>query len=257
MNKRKRVKTAKKIKSIVQYILETIASLCTISGVSIVGANKLMSKELKTGDGQSNDILVSNGKIVIDFFIEHFWVIMSISFLIVLIFNGLIVPLYKIYKTEIPKEEAKPSLLVIWVYSCFFIFSLAGSLFSINHAKENPGYGVKVDIEDIPCEDDYSENYAIIEKEVINNYIIRACKELLPIEELKQLNGNELYYLRNGIYAYAGMCFESDYYKDFSWYNGIYSEEETIKCINSIQWKNINNIENIENEKNNQNRARE
>lgn len=248
MNKNKWIKEIKSIPSMIKYILEIAAAMCTITGVSIHGADNLMSKKIEISETQSNNIVSPYTKIFIEYFIEHFWIIMSFSFLMVLIINGLVVPLYKIYKKDTPKEEAKPSPILVVIYSTLCVSFFIGSLISAAYAKEKPEENIEMIIEDIPYESQSNnqEDYLIMEKEVINEYIIRSSKEVIPIEELDLLNNNELYYLRNGIYAYSGMYFEGDYYKYFSWYNGIYSEAETINHINSIQWTNINNIKDIE-----------
>lgn len=69
----------------------------------------------------------------------------------------------------------------------------------------------------------------------------------MSLEEWEKCTKKELYYIRNGIYAYEGMCFEKDYYKVFDWYNGTIDRKDFQDgSLNYYQNKNISNIQNVE-----------
>ena len=86
------------------------------------------------------------------------------------------------------------------------------------------------------------------EDKIIEMYIKMGHDEIIPKETLRTLSYNELYYIRNGMLAYAGLYFDSGYYEKFSWYHPkIFSTDEIWGEINSYQYQNILNIKEIEN----------
>ncbi|MCM1263656.1 MAG: YARHG domain-containing protein [Butyrivibrio sp.] len=64
--------------------------------------------------------------------------------------------------------------------------------------------------------------------------------------ELELLSDEELYYIRNGILAYAGRAFEPGYYDKYSWYSENLSKEDVWSNINQFQLENIENIKSVE-----------
>lgn len=84
----------------------------------------------------------------------------------------------------------------------------------------------------------------------IDYYIQKCYQEIISEEELNNLTNNELYYIRNGIFAYSGMIFSINYYERYSWYNGhIQKSHFKWNMLNKYQQENIENIKEIENQR--------
>lgn len=77
-------------------------------------------------------------------------------------------------------------------------------------------------------------------------YILRSINEIISINEFNNLTDDQLHNVRNGIYAYAGLYFKSEYYNDFSWYTGDVAIEEIYEKLIYYQVKNISRIVSIE-----------
>ncbi len=81
----------------------------------------------------------------------------------------------------------------------------------------------------------------------IDNYIQKCYQKVIPKEEFNNLATYELYYIRNGIFAYSGMIFPKNYYERYSWYNGIIQPSHfKWDMLNEFQKENIENIKEIE-----------
>lgn len=90
------------------------------------------------------------------------------------------------------------------------------------------------------------------EEKMIEDYIKKCSKKIIPIEELEELSSKQLNYIRNGIFAYHGLYFESGYYEKFEWYHADInsSEEFDWRVFNYFEVTNIENIKVVENLKN-------
>lgn len=77
----------------------------------------------------------------------------------------------------------------------------------------------------------------------IEEYIKRCTSEIVPKEELDSFDDEELYHIRNGIYAYNGVIFPGNYYESFDWYNGVIELSDfSWDKFNFYEQANINNI---------------
>ena len=76
------------------------------------------------------------------------------------------------------------------------------------------------------------------------DYCVPLCKDgIFSVEYWLEYSGKELYYIRNGIYAYEGMYFISGFYDVFEWYTGdIMQDDFTDDMLNDNQSKNVANI---------------
>jgi hypothetical protein len=92
-------------------------------------------------------------------------------------------------------------------------------------------------------------------KRVIYNGTIQLLDYVIPDSALAVLNNDELWVLKNTIYARHGMIFQSSdltaYFRQFSWYNPRFSNVEG--RLSEIDWANIENIEVFEFAQSNQN----
>ena len=74
----------------------------------------------------------------------------------------------------------------------------------------------------------------------------------ISVKEWGELSNEELYYIRNGIFAYQGCCFNSGYYDVFLWYEGnIMLKDFDYRDFNDHQYKNIMNILYVEGQREN------
>ena len=81
------------------------------------------------------------------------------------------------------------------------------------------------------------------EQELVNHYVPLCKMQIISMEEWTQCTQEELYYIRNGIYAYEGMKFNGNYYSVFEWYEEkIEQKDFEDGCLNYFQNKNITNI---------------
>lgn len=84
----------------------------------------------------------------------------------------------------------------------------------------------------------------------IEYYIINAEHEIYSYDEINALSSEELYKLRNGIYARRGLHYKGVlgvYYEEFDWYNPQHnSEDEVSKYITYNEWRLIDLVKRIE-----------
>ena len=88
----------------------------------------------------------------------------------------------------------------------------------------------------------------------IDSLIKLGSIEYLDYELLKSLSTEELYLLKNGLFAFEGRCFVTpeltEYFQSFYWYRGEFSESEFLwSYLNIYQQANIIQINNIESER--------
>ena len=172
---------------------------------------------------------------------------------VILRYKIYVIPKYQIEKQDKPKEEAKSSCftscLIIFVFSvlivvqCINLHNNSINIFAQNDSNTINDFDNISNSENI---EDYEEDILSPLDKMIEEYVLYSEKEVIPIEELESLSDNELYYIRNGIFAYAGQKFKSGYYDKFSWYTGNVSENDVWLKINPVQLKNIENIHLIE-----------
>lgn len=96
----------------------------------------------------------------------------------------------------------------------------------------------------------------IEETDIIESCILDSRDHELGVDMLRELSDEELYYIRNGIYAYQGRIFNTsglnEYYSKYDWYFPCYSEEEfRAEFFNKSQARTISNIVFVENERKN------
>lgn len=87
----------------------------------------------------------------------------------------------------------------------------------------------------------------------LEDLILSSATRVIAKEELEALSDNELYLLRNGVYALAGRLFNEEdlmsYYESFSWYEGtIPPNKFTRNDFNEFQKINIDIIVNYDKE---------
>ena len=161
--------------------------------------------------------------------------------------------IYYVKKQNRPPEEAKrirPPFIItvaLLIAELFFVFKFQGhrdanaTTITSNITSE---YGSDVDNEET-----YPNKDTFTEKQLVEYYIKRCYEENISIDELNDLTISQLYYIRNGIYAYCGRYYESGYYDEFDWYDGhIKTDNDEIfwELFNSFQKENIEKILSIE-----------
>lgn len=241
---------------VVKSIFEILSYICAVTGVSVFGGKDIMSIKLQgTFTDQENNVIFYIVNVLIDYVLNNWSMILLLTFLTMLIVKGLCTPLYKIFKNGIPPQETKPSYIEIGVL-CFLIGCLFCYHMLVDVAKAQIS-AIIIEGEDIPVpqidEGNVSESQIgeveqpfLTDREKIEIFIIRSNTEIIPINELKDLTDDELYYIRNGIFAYSGQWFLSCYYDKYSWYDSKYSSTEVWNHMNSYQMQNIENIGSIE-----------
>lgn len=81
------------------------------------------------------------------------------------------------------------------------------------------------------------------EQELVDFYIPLCKNDIFSIDTWLQHSKKELYYIRNGIYAYNSMRFKSHFYDKFEWYEGNISPENFKEGIlNYYEERNISII---------------
>lgn len=89
---------------------------------------------------------------------------------------------------------------------------------------------------------DYDTKY-VRERVVVDYYVVESTHKVFSVEEWKECSDEELYHIRNGIFAFCGCRFDSGYYDMFVWYKGnIDLKKFDWKTFNPNQHKNIMNI---------------
>lgn len=220
--------------------INLIANLLTILGTSVVNVIRYFLK-----DHEEINVLI----FTIKFFANNWIIILILNCIITFVCNMWIVPLYKIRKLNVPVHEAKSSklftaflLVTIIVLICVKINvtpNFAGCINEIENVRKGKRdtYSNGIEETDILTQDDV----------LISSMIKRCDKEIISLEEWDILTDSQLYYIRNGIFAYEGLIFKSDFYERFNWYNGwILSQEECWELFNTHQVVNIRNIQKIE-----------
>lgn len=254
--KRKKIKKLYKIvKKVIKFIGTIGTVFSVVSGVSIWGAINMVSKKIDTNKTEGTNALWFVLRPCVDFIINHFSILIAISFLIALIVNLKIIPKREIDEGK-PPEEAKPPFLKISFLFTGSCTSLIICFLCVIYAMDTTENSPHIKIEPIP-EIEESEKFDTInlpilseEKLKIDYYIERCCAEVIPIEELEKFSNSELKYTRNGIYAHEGYYFSSGYFNDFTWYNGnILPENFTDEMLSDTQMTNILNIRQIEKER--------
>lgn len=218
----------KSVQNEIGYIIDAVSAFCSITGFTIF-----------TMLGVINPIFLQYKKM--------FTLIVAMS--VALRYQRYVIPRYRVKKQDKPEEEAKGSglttALIVFIFSIPIIFQGVNlHKNSINTSAQNSPNEIKDPI-DISSDEDMKvddETVLIPWDAMIEEYILCADEEILSIKELSLLSNDELYYIRNGILAYAGRYFESGYYERFSWYSGNLSDEDAWKNINPIQLENIKNI---------------
>lgn len=189
-------------------------------------------------------------------------IILCVAGLIILRYIICVIPRFRVIVEEVPQQETKPSLMLVVIVAVVFTVLISNSLntssINANHTSDTNETETTENIEDTAIENESrqvdEEQSAIIritEDELIEKYIIMSESEVISEDILKDLSDKELYYIRNGIFAYEGLLFESGYYERFSWYEGdTYSEEEIWNRFNKYQSSNVKNIISLEKERN-------
>lgn len=180
-----------------------------------------------------------------------------------LIINHFIIPKYKEMKQNIPKAETSPSYLLSGVLLIAIIINLACVFIppQNTNAQESPTTTEEPKITPIdksggnnPIEPDSNPSNDIITltplEQTVDELVPKTYEEVVPIDIWRGLSDKELYYCRNGIFAYAHAIFESDFYKVFSWYSGTVDIKDfDWGVLNPYQVKNIENIKAVEKER--------
>lgn len=249
--KKKKKRFFKKLNKYSKLILKFVSIFSVGTGISIVGAVKILSKKIEEVDFNQTSIFWSTISPLIDFVMDNSLLIFSFLFIFALVCYACIIPRRQIEEGK-PPQEAKSSILVnVFLFSGACFFSTL-SFLCVMYAKDLPD-----DIDQTTSEEYVEEictdELSITEEEKIENYIIRCNTEVVSINELNDLSQDELYYIRNGIFAYSGRIFIEDeltkYYKQFIWYEAKYTSTGIWEYINSYQYQNIINIRDIEGKK--------
>lgn len=248
-------KRKSKFKKILKFIVKTIqflANLCAITGISLYGTHGIMSVELKGTYIPEENLALHIFNILLDSFLNNWSIILFFTFLTMLISNGLCIPLFKIYKKGILPQDARPSYIKIGVLNfligCLFCYHI---LVDVGKAQIPQ---IEIEREDIPDShindvEEEMEEPSLTEKEIVEIYIIRCETEVISMEEWNTLSDSELYHIRNGIFAYVGQLFTSEYYDEYLWYHPKYTSDEAKDYLNSCQWDNVENIKFVENQR--------
>lgn len=102
------------------------------------------------------------------------------------------------------------------------------------------------------------DHYFNKEQRIVDYYVPLCEVKIIPSEEWIQYSEKELYYIRNGIYAYEGMKFAGNFYSVFEWYVGkIEQKDFEDGSLNYYQNKNITNIMEIEKNKRKRSKKRD
>lgn len=225
-----------KAQNLIGYIIDGTSAFCSLTGITIF---KIISVIYP---------MVSQYKSI-------FYAI--IILFIILRYQRHVIPRYQIEMQDKPEEEAKSSFLtsalIIILFSIPIIVQCVNlhknSIDALAHNSPN----IENYDENIYNEENlknYEDNTLTPLDKMIEEYILYSENTIIPIDELETLSDDELYYIRNGIFAYVGKYYKSGYYDKFSWYNGdIVDSDDIWNKINEFQLKNINNIKLIENQR--------
>ena len=196
------------------------------------------------------------------FLIENYIYIIIIYCVIVFAVNSYLIPLYKRKILNIPDEESKPSVLVnlicllLTAISIIYQFVTPSGIDAEESTTIPINYERNDDIPECPCEPDvefvyeYIENTLTPTEQTVNELVPRTHKEIIPIEVWRGLSDKELYYCRNGIFAYEHAIFKSNFYEVFPWYSGTVDIKNfDWSVFNKYQVENIKNIRAVEKER--------
>lgn len=226
-----------KTQNLIGYIIDGTSAFCSLTGITVF---KILS-------------------IINPVFLQY----KSIFYIIIVLFIALryqrhVIPKYLIEKQDKPKEEAKSScatsILIIFAFSVLVIIQCVNlhnnSIDTLAHnipdITDNSG-----DIYNDDNIEKYENDTLTPLDKMIEEYILHSENAIIPIDELESLSDEELYYIRNGIFAYVGKYYESGYYDKFSWYTGdVIDSDDIWNRINEFQLENINNIKLIEDQRN-------
>jgi len=247
-----------KLRSFLGVIRNIVVDFCTVTGLSLFTIYQKTANDYNKSNAHPMETSYII-KLFFCFIYENFFLLLLATIFIALIIEIFFVPKYKIHKKGIAPAEAKPStikiilmgiLLFTSLLACVNIYLLQDdSVYAddndennndenINYYKQNNNY------DDYP--DDYSTNSLTLEEIMISEYIIRCYSSVIPVEEWTSLSDSQIKYIYNGILAYSGMHFQSQYYERFSWYEDKYLQENfPWKILNSFQEENLNNLRDI------------
>ena len=224
------------------YIIDRISAMCGIFAFLISLLEKL-------------EKIPHIGRFVVTILpYKNILIILLVS-IILLRYLITVIPKYKINIQEKAPSEVNPSWFIV---ASIMLVSIALIIYEFMKIDNNSIFSKAQNStiteeenseESNENQDGTTEDINLSEEdETINRYIIRSYDDDIPVEVLKTLSYNELYYIRNGILAYAGLYFESGYYERCSWYTGdILNEEEEVWAeLNTYQYNNILKIKEIE-----------
>lgn len=98
----------------------------------------------------------------------------------------------------------------------------------------------------INADEEYDAQF-VHERVAVDYYVLECVHRVISVNEWMELSNEELYYIRNGIFAYCGCCFNSGYYDIFLWYEGYIAPKDfDFEDLNDCQYKNIMNIVYVE-----------
>lgn len=226
-----------KAQNLIGYIIDGTSAFCSLTGITIF---QVCTK--------INPIFLQYKSI--------FYAIVVLF--IILRYKTHVIPRYKIEKQDKPEEEAKSSCFTsALIIICFSIPIIIQCVNLHNNSIDTLAQDISniIDYTNNVHDNEYTESYESdaltpLDK-MIEEYILSSENTIIPISELESLSDEELYYIRNGILAYAGKYYESGYYNKFSWYTGDIIENDDIwNNINEFQLENINNIKLIESQRN-------
>ena len=206
--------------------IEFICAFCTVTGISMITILKIFFPEFVQ---KISEIIKDYRIICITFFV----------FFIIFILVIYIIPYYEVKKKGVLKNLAKPSSLLLSVIGMCFSLIISVEIVYMINASERKNNVIENEINY-----EHSDSF---EKLLIEKYILYGSNYIIEQDELRNFTKKELYYIRNGIYAYAGMKFESEYYYQFDWYKGEISDKDfSWEDLNIYQQTNILHIREIE-----------
>ena len=133
---------------------------------------------------------------------------------------------------------------IIFVFIIYKSATLAADFIN-EKLLEDKANGNKHQNEGTPREDE-NKNQSFVEE-----YIILASTREISKEELSQFSKEDLFWIRNGIYAYCGRSFLeqeiTQYFAKFEWYKPVVKAEDfRWEIFNEAQARTIINIKSIE-----------
>lgn len=196
------------------------------------------------------------------FLIKNYMYIIIIYCVIVIAINSYLIPLYRHVILNKPKEETKHSVLVNVICVLLIVFSVIYKFVppeGIN-AEDLPIIPVddKINNDSKECTlefidesiDKHIDDILTSTEQTVNELVPKTHEKIIPIEVWRGLSDDELYYCRNGIFAYEHAIFESNFYEVFPWYSGTVNIKDfEWSVFNKYQIQNIKNIRIVEEER--------